>query len=741
MPIRERLRRRHLRAAATQVVLALLVAGGGCGRTGFLVETEPLSPFDVDGGRPDTGPPRGDLAPLADLAQPADLTVDAALPEPDLAQPPPPPDLFDPDLSEPDLTLPPDLLVLNPCGNFDPGCGRAGLGQPLPVPGDPMSPAGTGGNNVERDRNSQIILSQTTNQLQYLWVAGTNDVGGRGTISKIDSRTVKEVARYLTVTCYSTPQGSRAACDGTRGCCAGDDFIRFQDRQNGRPESARQAVQVTANYPSRTALDWNGDAWVANRAFGGQSSVSKIANSLTACTDWNKDGVVQTSSDANNDGVIDVDCNNNGVPDDIADVKARPCANGLRAEFYGLDDECLLFTVNTNNRNTVGRPLTLQPGITPTSASDAWAGSYNDGRFLLIDGKGGFIRQQAFGPVGAYGAVVDKEGILWIAVLADGRLSYIDTNNVLMSGRTRAASFALSAYGLSLDRAGNIWQAGWTTGNAYRYTPVRGGGFAQLGQGLWTVVQNPGSMNGATGNARGIAADNRSQNAFFVWMARDAGWIVRVDGNVPLPVGVDSTVNGAAYPAIRVAGTGTIGAGLDNAGNVWGVSYDQSVATRIKVDATGKATPPDVVMGPANVGCPAGLGDRCTLAFKNDGAVNPYTYSDFSGYGLRNFTQPKGSWTFIVDSKCPNVTEWISLSWVGVVPPNTTLLAKARSGKTPTPDMTWSDFSPPTNASPAVLTNRFNVAGRYLQVQFDFASTDGINTPALRSFDVLFQCR
>src|SRR5205814_1693499 len=83
--------------------------------------------------------------------------------------------------------------------------------------------------------------------------------------------------------------------------------------------------------------------------------------------------------------------------------------------------------------------------------------------------------------------------------------------------------------------------------------------------------------------------------------------------------------------------------GLDSDANVWGVSYDGSVATRIKVDVGGNITAPDIASGNNNAGCPVGKGDRCTLGFKGDLSVNPYTYSDFSGYGLRNFTQPKGS--------------------------------------------------------------------------------------------------
>src|SRR5207253_1850973 len=135
-------------------------------------------------------------------------------------------------------------------------------------------------------------------------------------------------------------------------------------------------VQRTSNSPSRTAIDFNGDIFVANRAFGGQSSVTHIANEISACKDRNKNGKIDTSSDTNGDGLIQTDCNANGVQDDIADVKAKPCTNGNKQEFYGPDDECILWTTNTNVPGVLGRPLGLGPGAVDTGPSDAWAGTY-----------------------------------------------------------------------------------------------------------------------------------------------------------------------------------------------------------------------------------------------------------------------------------------------------------------------------------------------------------------------------
>src|SRR5262249_11199419 len=103
-------------------------------------------------------------------------------------------------------------------------------------------------------------------------------------------------------------------------------------------------------------------------------------------------GVIDTSHDADNDGLITIDCNDNNRPDDLLDVMTTPCTNGRKQEFYGLDDECVLFTTNTGAEGGVGRPLALGPGsYGDFGPSDAWAGRYTDGVFYRINGKTGKI--------------------------------------------------------------------------------------------------------------------------------------------------------------------------------------------------------------------------------------------------------------------------------------------------------------------------------------------------------------
>ncbi|MSP59695.1 MAG: hypothetical protein EXR72_05015, partial [Myxococcales bacterium] len=275
----------------------------------------------------------------------------------------------------------------NGCMDQDPSC--AGLEfdpanqKRFPLSTDKPADPNQANDGVGRDVNGFLVLDSTHASFDYLWGANSSD-WSKGTVSKINSKTVREVGRYFTVTCNSLLTGNKMACDGKNGCCAMDSYPQFQNRQQKMPEGVAQQVLMGNNYPSRTSVDFNGDLWVANRAFGGQSSVTKICNDLPCCKDRNKNGKIDTSKDVDGDGLINSDCNMNNTADDLDDVKGAPCQNGMAQEFYGLDDECILLTTNTNVSNSTGRPLTLGPGALDFGPSDAYPGSYNSGKFFRI---------------------------------------------------------------------------------------------------------------------------------------------------------------------------------------------------------------------------------------------------------------------------------------------------------------------------------------------------------------------
>ncbi len=646
----------------------------------------------------------------------------------------------------------------NACGDFDPTCQDKGFGpdrgNPFPLSSDKPPDPNESDDGVGRDKNGWLGLNSSQAAFDYLWLANTED-WGRGSITKMDSKVLREVARYFTLTCNSLGKGDRKApCDGKNGCCAADSYPQYQARVNKQPDPGAQNIQLMSNDPSRTAVDFNGDVWVANRAFGGQSSVTKIANDPSECIDRNGNGKIDTSKDTNGDGIIQTDCNGNGQPDDIADVKATPCQNGLAQEFYGLDDECVLFSTNTNVPDKWGRPLGLGPGAHDFGPSDAWAGTYNDGHFFRIDGTTGQTKEDLICQTQPYGVAIDSTSIAWAPPLgSDGKVCYFSTKIKQAALVRDPQSGPMNGYGVSLDRDQNVWFGGFGEGTAYRYTPDRSKGFNELGQGGWIRFNSPGAntTGGMFATHRGVAADSRTPNTYWVWLADDDGWIIRIPGsmfppNKPLQ---DMVVDGSAYPAVKVAGTSTIGAGVDRQQNVWGISLSGTVATRIKVDQNGMMTMPDINSPPmGNNKCPAG--DRCAYADQgNFSEPAPYTYSDFTGFGLRNFTRPTGFYRYVqkgcVDGQGGTDTKWVGVAFDADVPLNTTLTLKVRTGDTPIPDQTWGQWAGPFTMSPAdLLSNMVLVPNLmmdgYLQVEFDFQTQDKNATPKLKDFDILFEC-
>ncbi len=649
----------------------------------------------------------------------------------------------------------------NECGDKSPGCLTVALGSPdggLPLSGG----AGDGGGDpaefdtgLGRDGDGAIGLTHIRDAANFLYTANAED-WGRGTLSRFDTKTLRETARYLTYTCYSLPKGNKDACDGTTGCCAADDRPRWRARYEDRlPEPPHQAVQRAANSPSRTAVDWSGDVYVANRAFGGQSSVTKIARDPARCIDRNGNGKIETSSDGNADGVIQTDCNKDGLPDDLASVQASPCDTGLKQEFFGEDDECILWTSNFGERDQYGRSIALGNGANPPDPPDpklppdAWVGTFQDGRMFRIDGTTGKTKTEVVLSDGCvpYGVAIDSQGYGWTTNRATGALCYFDTSNQFNIGKARNPdSGLLVGYGVTVDREDHVWVGGMGLSDAYRYTPDRTMAPSRLGMGRWVMIHQAGHDAGLFDVGRGIFADSRTPTRYFVWMANSAGGVVRLPGSeldAMVPANMDAVIDGAKFPGMKVAGMDMAGVGVDSDQNVWGVAASGSVITRLIVDSDGRIALPDLASKPAGKNkCPAG--DTCPFKDNDSTDPSPYNYSGFTSFSQRDAGRLAGTWTYVVKA-CPGNaprTEWDAVLWDADVPPRSSLLVRARAGDTPIPDGTWGSFSPAAGRSPALIHNALGAQGSttYLQVEFAFGGFDGTATARLRSVQVAYRC-
>ena len=226
--------------------------------------------------------------------------------------------------------------------------------------------------NHAAPNNDQLQLNQQSQTFPVLWVANA----GEDSVSKIDTNTGKEVARYRT----------------------------------WFPSAVHDPFSGPA--PSRTAVDGDGNCYVANRHFDGRpAEVMKILAS--GGNDRNGNGVIDTSSDLNSNGVIAG-----------AEILSMTDSNANSiVEIGEIADERIAWHVRVGGNSMLGRSLSIDPN------GFIWLGLFSGRVYYKLDPNTGAI---VAGPINVapntpYGAVVDASGILWGASLSNNLLK-LDTN-------------------------------------------------------------------------------------------------------------------------------------------------------------------------------------------------------------------------------------------------------------------------------------------------------------------------
>lgn len=536
------------------------------------------------------------------------------------------------------------------------------------------------GDGVKLDPNGFVVLNQGSADFYFMWIA--NDA--RGWVSKYDTRTGKEVGRYWSVIPKDCANSAGPPCAG------------------GQVHGMRADASW---HPSRTAIDLFGDMYVANRGLNGQQgSVSKIANDRASCIDRNGNGTIETSRDINGDGEISTNAADGEmiVPSDYANPNTY--------------DECVLWTKPlgaANATDVAGRALAISAGI-EGSAGDVWAGIYFERRMYKLSSVTGELQpvrpggppyvQLAFGP---YGAIVDRLQRLWVVYPGQSRLALIDTTSGTLVSDTISNYPECEAYGIGIDGKNRVWLPGWTTGAyACRYDHSTG---------TWTKFDFTAARS-PSGTAfewgRGIAVDAQGR-VFMSGYGSGSAQLIRFDAETGaiIPFGTAQFVE---MTSSAPATTGSIGVGLDADGEPW-VNNASGNATRVD-NATGAVT-----RTPQQ---PAGL----------------YTYSDFTGYQLRNFTAPRGTYRKDFEA-CATDNVWRTLTWDALTPANTSLQVYVKSANTLAElnSTTLVRYGPFTT-SPVDLVFAGVPASRFLRVEFVLRSVDGMTSPVLRGFNVNWQC-
>ncbi len=570
-----------------------------------------------------------------------------------------------------------DEGVMSTCGNCLPGCDESGVDtDPFPcMAQNPVIEC----DGVGTDPNGDLVLDSSTIMNHYLWIANDH----AGTVTKIDTRTGAEVARYASVTHARVINHT------------GNNFPAW--------DAGTAGGGYASNRPSRTAVDFYGDVWVANRAPDSQPTITKILNSTTDCVDYNMNGVIDTSRDVNGDRVID---------------PANP------AEFFAEADECIKFTVVVGAINSwQARALAIDAGMPvmgQRNPGNVWVGMFTEQAFYQINGETGALMQRvpatgtfqaALGvPVNPYGAAIDGMGRLWAPSNCCGAtyLTRIDTTQNPATFTRTAMQSGGGSYGITVDLMDRVWLGGWPQNVMYRYTPATD---------TWTTA----TITGPGWGVRGVGIDTRG-NVWGAVHGTGAGFpgsrLTRVDANTATETGIWD-MPGQTTPT---------GAGVDFDGDVWAINQQTSTASRLHIDQ--------------NTGQPAAHPTTGNIVDTFPTGLHPYTYSDFTGLGLRTVTRPSGEYIVPIQG-CANNDQatWLRIDWSATEPPGTEVEVYVRAGD----DLATLNQAPlfgPWTVSPAELSQPPGPvpASRYLLLIIRLISQDRQSTPIVHSYNVEWSC-
>ncbi len=446
------------------------------------------------------------------------------------------------------------------------------------------------GVNYDAPNSDQLQLNTVGTTFPVAWIANA----GEDTVSKFDTNLNKEIARYRT---WFGPAGQPGH------------FAHLGDAYSGAA-------------PSRTAVDINGNAYVLNRHFNQGTSNGGVLLKILAegFIDRNGNGTMETSADANNDGIIDnsemlpmADTNANGIIDEseiqderIAWVKRVP--DGIAAPL--------------RPTGVLGRAMCIG------TDGNLWVGLFNDRTYYKVSSADG---STIIGPVSTapsagqpnagtwtpYGCLIDANGTLWSASLS-GVLGKI-TNTQSNAGPYTVASFSAGFnYGIGLGN-GRVYlgianQQFNPATNTFSAIPNMNIGTAGI------VVDGSGNIIAGQSTVRKVAPDGT-----LLWQA-------------PLQAGGSSSVG------IQVdANNDVLQIGFTSAGRVQ--KYRGTDGAPLGVFAVGNM---------------------------------PYTYSDATGLVARNVTSPTGTWTVVYDSGS-NGTAWDNINWNDLIPADTSVQVSFRA--------------------------------------------------------------
>ena len=497
-----------------------------------------------------------------------------------------------------------------------------------------------------------LQLDDTITPYDVIWVA----CSARGTVVRIDVNTGAILGEYLTA-----PEGR-------------------------------------ALNPSRTTVDVDGNVWVTNRDEGGlidgvpHGSVTKIGLVVGGAR-CDADGtpnptgdylkppfIYSTAVDRDEDGLIKTSRGLGDIRDwtDSSDGLGSTDGESHVAQVQDADDECILIYQRLPNA-TGARHVSVD------ADNNVWVGGYIMKGFHKLDQHTGEILASFTPPVGGYGGLMDKNGVLWSADISNSALLRYDVST--STGMSIPVSLS---YGLGIDTNGYIWNAMWTNNAIVKVSPAG------------VIVAGFPKPTGGASNDRGVAVTPADNN---VWVANSGGQDVSRldnDGNIlnVINLGAD--------------GVTPTGVAVDANGKVWATCLSSNTAKRID---------PGTNLVDLTVDLGAGAG--------------PYNYSDMTGSTL--IAPPNnGAWTVVNDSGIPGA-KWTTISWTADEPGDSSIRAFVASSDDGV------NYGTPQEVSNGqdMQTLPTPVDGQWLKIAINFSrsstddNADGINdSPILYDLSV-----
>lgn len=272
---------------------------------------------------------------------------------------------------------------------------------------DDFNKGNTTGLNVSEDQ-IQLSDNSSSSSFPFIWVPNSNE----GTVSKVDTLTGLELARYKT-------------------------------------------SNLTYGNPSRTTVDLEGNCWVGNRNIGTAVKIGLLENG--GYIDRNNNSIIETSRDMDGNGVI-------------MNTKDPVTGNDIIEILPWGEDECVLYEIILipGNEGTyipgnysgsyVNDYYTPGPrGLAIDSQNNIWIGTYGTQKYYYVNETTGQILK-TINVTGhsPYGAVIDQYGILWSAGNKGNDILRLNPLNDSVT----TISLSHIAYGLALDRNNHLFVSG-----------------------------------------------------------------------------------------------------------------------------------------------------------------------------------------------------------------------------------------------------------------------------------------